>query len=321
MGSYLCVGLDTDVDKIPRYLRDRYGAKGGSDVRGGTGGHGDGAYGQGDAGGHGAYGRGDADAVFEFNRQIIDATKEHCVAYKINTAFYETLGSKGWEAMERTVEYIPATHFKIADAKRGDIGNTSSRYARAFFETLAFDAVTVAPYMGWDSVRPFLEYKDKWTILLGLTSNPGAEDFELRRVEAGERVEGSRKIVEASSKLFSSMVTMWSREEYLYERVLATAMTWGTPDNLMFVIGATQGEAFERVRLLTPDHFYLVPGVGAQGAGVGEISRRAMNKDVGLLVNASRAVIYASNGEDFAAAARRIAAGYQAEMQQFLGGA
>jgi orotidine-5'-phosphate decarboxylase len=285
MGSYLCVGLDTDLDKMPRHLRDQYD--------------------------RGADGRKGGEAVFEFNRQIIDATKEHCVAYKINTAFYEALGSKGWEAMERTVEYIPDTHFKIADAKRGDIGNTSSRYARAFFETLAFDAVTVAPYMGWDSVRPFLEYKDKWTIVLGLTSNPGAEDFELRRVEAGEGVE-------TLGKVFKAGVTMWSREEYLYERVLTTAMTWGTPDNLMFVIGATQAEAFERVRLITPDHFYLVPGVGAQGGSLEEISRRAMNKEVGLLVNASRAIIYASDGEDFAEAAKQAAAGYHHEMLQHL---
>src|SRR5579863_6176964 len=278
--SYLCVGLDPDPEKLARHLRDQFGAH-------------------------------LADLIFEFNRQIIDATKEHCVAYKINTAFYEALGAKGWEAMERTVSYIPATHFKIADAKRGDIGNTSSRYARAFFETLAFDAVTVAPYMGWDSVRPFLEHKDKWTIVLGLTSNPGAEDFELRRIEAGQGAE-------MSGKAFASAVTMWSREEYLYERVLTTAMKWGTPDNLMFVVGATQVEAFERVRLLAPDHFYLVPGVGAQGGSLEEISKRAMNKDVGLLVNVSRGVIYASNGEDFAEAAGLAAAGYHRDMQHFL---
>jgi orotidine-5'-phosphate decarboxylase len=276
MGSYLCVGLDTDPDKIPRHL--------------GSG----------------------ADPVFEFNRQIIDATKEHCVAYKINTAFYESGGVKGWEAMERTVNYIPSTHLRIADAKRGDIGNTSAHYARAFFEAMPFDAVTVAPYMGWDSVRPFLQYKDKWTIVLGLTSNPGAADFELQKmVEVGEGVkEGTRALRTA--------VAMWAKEEYLYERVLTTAADWGTPDNLMFVIGATQAEAFERVRKLTPDHFYLVPGVGAQGGSLEEISKRAMNQDVGLLVNASRAVIYASDGEDFAEAAGRMAAGYHQEMQQYL---
>jgi orotidine-5'-phosphate decarboxylase len=305
MGSYLCVGLDTDPDKIPRHLRDQFN-------RGGTG-HGGGGLGGADRGvaHRGGADRGVADAIFEFNRNIIDATKEHCVAYKINTAFYEALGSKGWEAMERTVEYIPATHFKIADAKRGDIGNTSSRYARAFFETLAFDAVTVAPYMGWDSVRPFLEYKDKWTIVLGLTSNPGSEDFEMRRIEASEGVV-------AKGKVWAAARSMWSREEYLYERVLTTAMQWGTPDNLMFVIGATQVEAFERVRLIATGHFFLVPGVGAQGGSLEEISKRAMNADVGLLVNVSRGVIYASGGEDFAAAAGLAAAGYRREMQQYL---
>jgi orotidine-5'-phosphate decarboxylase len=279
-GSYLCVGLDTDPDKIPRHLRDQYDRRG-------------------------------ADAVFEFNRQIIDATKEHCVAYKINTAFYESGGVKGWEAMERTINYIPTTHFRIADAKRGDIGNTSKHYARAFFETMPFDAITVAPYMGWDSVRPYLEYKDKWTIVLGLTSNPGAEDFELRRMEAGERVEKGGRVPPAA-------VAMWTKEEYLYERVLTTAVQWGTPENLMFVIGATQAEAFERVRRLTPDHFYLVPGVGAQGGSLEEISRKALNKDIGLLVNASRAIIYASGGEDFAEAAKRAAAGYHQEMRRYL---
>jgi orotidine-5'-phosphate decarboxylase len=253
--TYLCVGLDTDISKIPTHLLSH------------------------------------PDPVFEFNRRIIDATKDLCVAYKINTAFYEALGSKGWETMERTVDYIPATHFKIADAKRGDIGNTSSQYARAFFETMAFDAITVAPYMGEDSVKPFLEYKDKWTILLGLTSNPGAKDFELQR--AGESL--------------------------LYEKVLTTAAGWGTPDNLMFVIGATQADSFTTIRQLTPDHFYLVPGVGAQGGSLQEISSKAMNKDVGLLVNASRAVIFASSGEDFAEAATRAAAGYHQEMKEYLG--
>ena len=254
-GSYLCVGLDTDLEKVPRHLRSGN------------------------------------DPVFEFNRQIIDATKEHCVAYKINTAFYEAMGVKGWDAMERTVNYIPATHFRIADAKRGDIGNTSTQYARTFFETMPFDAITVAPYMGWDSVRPFLEYAHKWTIVLGLTSNSGAADFELQRMKTGE---------------------------FLFERVLTTVAEWGSPDNLMFVIGATQAEAFERVRHLTPEHFYLVPGVGAQGGSLEDISLKAMNKDVGLLVNASRAVTYASGGADFGEAAGRVAAGYHSEMRRFL---
>src|ERR1700748_63613 len=197
-GTYLCVGLDSDRTKIPASLVSY------------------------------------ADPVFEFNRRVIDATKDYCVAYKINTAFYEADGVKGWETMERTGEYIPSSHFTIADAKRGDIGNTSSQYAKAFFETLGFDAVTVAPYMGEDSVRPFLEYKDKWTILLGLTSNTGSKDFELQ--PAGDGL--------------------------LYEKVLTTAARWGSPENLMFVVGATQPEWFEKIRKLTPDYFYLVPGVG-----------------------------------------------------------
>jgi orotidine-5'-phosphate decarboxylase len=264
-GTYLCVGLDTDITKIPAHLQSH------------------------------------ADPVYEFNRQIIDATKDHCVAYKINTAFYESSGAKGWETMERTVDYIPSTHFKIADAKRGDIGNTSAHYAKAFFETLAFDAVTVAPYMGEDSVRHFLEFTDKWTILLGLTSNPGAKDFELQRMASSP--ERGRP----------------TGEEFLYEQVLTTASRWGTPDNLMFVIGATQADSFTAVRRLTPDHFYLVPGVGAQGGSLQEISDKAMNKDVGLLVNASRAVIFASSEEDFAEAATRVAAGYHQEMKTHLG--
>ncbi len=259
--SYLCVGLDTDITKIPRPLL------------------------------------GHADPVFEFNKQIIDATKEYCVSYKINTAFYESGGVKGWEAMERTVNYIPATHFRIADAKRGDIGNTSAHYAKAFFETMPFDAVTVAPYMGADSVKPFLEFTGKWTILLGLTSNAGAADFELQRAGGG-----------AES----------GRGEYLYEKVLRTASEWGTPDNLMFVIGATQADWFEGIRRISPDHFYLVPGVGSQGGNLREVSAKAMNKDVGILVNVSRGIIYASAGEDFAAAAGLEAARYQQEMSGYL---
>lgn len=252
--SYLCVGLDTDITKIPQHLLA------------------------------------EPDPIFAFNKQIIDATLDHCVSYKINTAFYEALGVKGWEAMAKTVAYIPSTHFTIADAKRGDIGNTSTQYAKAFFETMNFDAITVAPYMGSDSVKPFLEYKNKWTILLGLTSNTGARDFELQR--AGEGL--------------------------LYEKVLTTAAQWGNPGNLMYVVGATQPEEFVNIRKLTPDHFYLVPGVGAQGGSLKEISEKAMNKDVGILVNASRAVIYASTGTDFAAKAAEVATGYQQEMKQYL---
>lgn len=252
--SYLCVGLDSDRTKIPAHLLFQ------------------------------------EDPVFEFNKRIIDATKDHCVAYKINTAFYEADGVKGWESMERTVNYISPDHFTIADAKRGDIGNTSTQYAKAFFETLPFDAITVAPYMGSDSVRPFLEYKGKWTILLGLTSNAGASDFELQ--PAGDGL--------------------------LYEKVLRTASGWGSPENLMFVVGATQPDWFENIRKLTPDHFYLVPGVGAQGGSLREISLKAMNKNVGLLVNVGRDIIFAGKGEDFAEKAGVKAQEYAKEMNGYL---
>jgi orotidine-5'-phosphate decarboxylase len=252
--NYLCIGLDTDPGKIPSFLK-KY-----------------------------------PDPVFEFNKRIIDATLDQCVAYKINTAFYEVSGSRGWETMQKTVDYIPSSHFKIADAKRGDIGNTSAMYARAFFENLRFDAVTVAPYMGEDSIRPFLDYKDKWTILLGITSNTGASDFELQEYNG----------------------------ELLYETVIRKASRWGTTENLMFVIGATQADRISRIRDLTPDHFYLVPGVGAQGGSLKEISGRALNKDVGLLVNVSRAIIYSGSDEQFAVSARNNAAVYASEMGTFL---
>ncbi|MBI2729760.1 MAG: orotidine-5'-phosphate decarboxylase [Sphingobacteriales bacterium] len=261
--SYLCVGLDTDIAKIPKHLSSH------------------------------------PDAIFEFNKQIIDATRDLCVSYKINTAFYEALGLKGWEAMEKTVNYIGNEHFKIADAKRGDIGNTSSQYAKAFLETLPFDSITVAPYMGEDSVKPFLQYEGKWAIVLGLTSNKGANDFELKQIitENGEE---------------------HLRAEYLYERVLRTVAHWGSPDNLMFVVGATQAEEFVNIRSITPNHFYLVPGVGAQGGSLKDISEKAMIKDCGILVNASRAIIYASEKEDFAEEARTIAQQYQYEMKGYL---
>ena len=252
--SYLCIGLDTDIKKIPPHLSA------------------------------------DPDPIFSFNKAIIDATHNLCVSYKINTAFYESLGSKGWESLERTVDYIPKNIFIIADAKRGDISNTSSQYAKAFFETLHFDAITVAPYMGADSVKPFLEYEDKWTILLALTSNSGASDFELQTMG----------------------------KDYLYEKIIKTSMTWGNINNLMFVIGATQPGWFTKIRDISPDHFYLVPGVGAQGGSLEVISQKAMNKDIGLLVNVSRAVIYASSKEDFAEEARIAAAGYQKEMSTYL---
>ena len=245
--SYLCVGLDTDITKIPRHLESN------------------------------------ADAIFEFNKQIIDATKNHCVSYKINTAFYEAQGLKGWEAMEKTLHYIPETHFTIADAKRGDIGNTSAQYAKTFFETLPFDAVTVAPYMGEDSIRPFLEYDNKFTIVLGLTSNKGANDFELQQ----------------------------SGDKLLYEKVLEKVSTWGTIDNLMFVVGATQAEEFVNIRKIIPQHFLLVPGVGAQGGSLKDISAYAMNDDIGLLVNVSRAIIFADD-------AKKAADEYHQEMAGYL---
>jgi orotidine-5'-phosphate decarboxylase len=269
--SYLCIGLDTDKSKIPKHLLSH------------------------------------SDPVFEFNRQIIDATKDYCVSYKINTAFYEALGVKGWESMERTVNYIPPSHFKIADAKRGDIGNTSAQYAKAFFETLNFDAITVAPYMGEDSVKPFLEHKDKWTILLGLTSNIGAKDFELK------------KIVTVKDDLEEGVHTTQTNTNFLYENVLETSSKWGTTENLMFVVGATQAVEFANIRRHTPDHFYLVPGVGAQGGSLKEISQKALLKDCGLLVNVSRAVIYASNSEDFSDEASIIAQRYADEMAIYLG--
>lgn len=252
--SFLCVGLDTDIEKIPAHLKSN------------------------------------ADAAFEFNKKIIDATKDYCVAYKINTAFFEAQGLKGWETMERTVNYIPSTHLKIADAKRGDIGNTSSQYAKAFFETLKFDAITVAPYMGEDSIRPFLEYENKFTIVLGLTSNKGAEDFELKKIG----------------------------DEFLYEKVLRTVSKWGTPDNLMFVVGATQATELANIRKIIPDNFLLVPGVGAQGGSLKDVSKYGMNNDCGLLVNASRAIIYASSKENFGEEAKRVSKEYAVEMKEYL---
>src|SRR5487761_2552064 len=252
--SYLCVGLDTSIEKIPRHLQSH------------------------------------PDAVFEFNKQIIDATKDLCVGYKINTAFYEATGVKGWETMEKTVNYIPSTHFKIADAKRGDIGNTSSQYAKAFFEVLNFDAITVAPYMGSDSIQPFLEYENKWTIVLGLTSNEGSGDFQQQKLG----------------------------ENYLYETVIKKVSEWGTKENLMFVVGATKAEDILSIRKIIPDNFLLIPGVGFQGGSLAEVSKNGINTDCGLLVNASRAIIYAGKGENFADEARIIAYQYQTEMKSYL---
>lgn len=268
--SYLCVGLDSDSEKIPSHLLES------------------------------------EDSVFEFNKQIIDRTRDLCVAYKINTAFYESAGIKGWQTMEKTVSYIGDAHLVIADAKRGDIGNTSSQYAKAFFEAIPFDAITVAPYMGHDSVKPFLQYANKWTILLGLTSNPGAEDFELK------------KIIIENETLDEGVHIKNSSQRYLYEHVLQTAAGWGTEENLMFVIGATQAAEFENIRKIVPNHFFLVPGIGAQGGSLQEISAKAMTPYGGLLVNASRSVIFASAGKDFADAARVEAKKYQVEMDSYL---
>ena len=254
--SYLCVGLDTDISKIPKHLLSG------------------------------------PDPILAFNKAIIDATKDYCVSYKINTAFYEVLGAKGWEIMQQTFEYIPSTHLKIADAKRGDIGNTSDQYARAFFEGMKADAVTVAPYMGEDSVRPFLEYKNKWTIVLGLTSNKGSNDFQ--------------------------RLSLKDQGELLYEKVLSTIAGWGSEENLMFVTGATQADAFTNIRRIIPNNFLLVPGVGAQGGSLEDVSRKGMNVNCGLLVNASRAVIYASNGEDFGYASGKAAGIYATEMAGYL---
>ena len=259
--NYLCIGLDTDVTKLPKHLQSH------------------------------------PQGVFEFNKAIIDATKDLCVSYKINTAFYEAMGLKGWQALEQTVIYIPATHFKIADAKRGDIGNTSAQYAKTFFEVYNFDAVTVAPYMGEDSLRPFLEYKDKWTIVLGLTSNLGSADFQQLKIAS-----------EATESVF------------LYEEVMQKVSKWGTPDNLMFVAGATKPEQLMAIRKKFPEHFFLIPGVGAQGGSLKEVSEAAINDETGILVNVSRAIIYAGTDEDFAVKARKAAQKYDDEMIGYIKG-
>ena len=252
--SFLCVGLDTDAKKIPVHLLDLH------------------------------------DPLFEFNKEIIDATAPYCVAYKPNLAFYEAHGTHGMIAFKNTIKYIKEKHphhFIIADAKRGDIGNTSKMYARTFFDEYNVDALTVAPYMGEDSVTPFLEYKDKWVIMLALTSNKGSYDFQLMQDAQGER---------------------------LFEKVLRKGMEWGTTENLMFVVGATQGEMFSDIRRIAPDHFLLVPGVGAQGGSLQEVCRYGMTKDCGLLVNSSRGIIYASSDEHFAEIAGNKARELQQEM-------
>ena len=253
--SYLCVGLDTDIDKIPAFLRQ------------------------------------EKDPIFEFNRQIIDATSDYCVAYKLNIAFYECLGASGWESLAKTLDYIPKDIFTIADAKRGDIGNTSSLYARAFFENMSFDSITVAPYMGKDSVSPFLQYQNKWVILLGLTSNTGSADFQTLRLESGK---------------------------YLFEEVLEKSKQWATEDQMMYVIGATHPEIFKRIRQILPQHFLLVPGYGAQGGDLQSVSQLGMTQDCGLLVNSSRGIIFASDGKIFASEARKVSKSIAEEMKIYL---
>jgi orotidine-5'-phosphate decarboxylase len=269
--SFLCVGLDTDDTKLSAYLK------------------------------------GKPNAVLQFNKAIIEATKDYCVSYKINTAFYEAMGARGWEIMQETFASIPDTHFAIADAKRGDIGNTSHQYARAFFEHMKVDAITVAPYMGEDSVRPFLEYENKWTIVLGLTSNKGSDDFQ--RLALVRKQDGLGLVPN---------IVSGERSELLYEKVLETVASWGTAGNLMFVAGATQAAEFSTIRSIVPEHFLLVPGVGAQGGSLADVSKYGLNAECGLLVNASRAIIFASSGEDFAEAAAAVAQSYQQEMAGFF---
>jgi orotidine 5'-phosphate decarboxylase len=256
--SFLCVGLDTDINKIPEHLKK------------------------------------EEDPIFTFNKAIIDATAPYCVAYKPNLAFYECYGLKGMIAFEKTIKYLKENHpnhFIIADAKRGDIGNTSKMYAQTFFEEYNLDSVTVAPYMGEDSVKPFLEYDSKWVILLALTSNKGSHDFQLTEDKQGER---------------------------LFEKVLKKSQEWGTTENLMYVVGATQGKMFEDIRRIAPNHFLLVPGVGAQGGSLQEVCKYGMTKDCGLLVNSSRGIIYASKDEDFAEIAAQKAKELQLEMSSEL---
>ena len=256
--SFLCVGLDTDLKKIPEHLLK------------------------------------EEDPIFAFNKAIIDATADYCVSYKPNLAFYEAFGVKGLISFEKTIKYLKENypnHFIVADAKRGDIGNTSAMYARTFFEEYDVDSLTVAPYMGEDSVTPFLGYQDKWVILLALTSNKGSHDFQLTEDVNGER---------------------------LFEKVLRTSQNWGNADNMMYVVGATQGRMFEDIRKIVPNHFLLVPGVGAQGGSLEEVCKYGMNKDCGLLVNSSRGIIYASKGEDFAEQAAKNAKELQQQMDKEL---
>ncbi|MFT4739513.1 MAG: orotidine-5'-phosphate decarboxylase [Marivirga sp.] len=252
--SYLCVGLDTDVQRLPSHLLK------------------------------------EEDPIFTFNKQIIDATYEYAVAYKPNIAFYEAHGSKGWDSLQKTIDYLPSDVFTIADAKRGDIGNTSTMYAKAFFEQMSFDSITVAPYMGSDSVKPFLTFKDKWVILLALTSNEGSKDFQFEQI-------GDQK---------------------LYEKVIQQSKEWGTDENMMYVVGATRTDQLAHIRSLIPNHFLLVPGVGAQGGSLKDVSEIGLNSKGGLLVNSSRGIIYADSSQDFAKVAGQKAKAIQEEMSAYL---
>ncbi len=256
--SFLCVGLDTDIKKIPQHLLK------------------------------------EEDPIFEFNKAIIDSTASFCIAYKPNLAFYEAHGVKGWIAFEKTIEYIKANyndHLIIADAKRGDIGNTSAMYARTFFEEMDIDALTVAPYMGEDSVTPFLQYENKWVVLLALTSNKGSQDFQLLKDADGIQ---------------------------LFEKVLKQSQQWGNSENMMYVVGATQGQMFEKIRQIVPDHFLLVPGVGAQGGSLEEVCKYGMTEECGLIINSSRAIIYASQDKDFARVAAQRALEVQQQMSRII---
>lgn len=250
--TFLCVGLDTDITKLPTHFPKT------------------------------------AEAVVDFNENIIEETHDICVSYKLNLAFYEAMGADGWKALKRTIELLPENSFVIADAKRGDIGNTASLYAKAFFEDLDVNAVTLSPYMGKDSITPFLEYKGKWSILLGLTSNEGAKDFEMQTLQNGKP---------------------------LYEQVIETSATWGDTDNTMYVVGATKAEALKGIRKIVPDHFLLIPGVGAQGGDMAEVINNGANTHGGLLINASRSILYASNGKDFAVKAREEAMKLKKQME------
>ena len=253
--SFLCVGLDTDINKIPSFLLDFN------------------------------------DPIFEFNKRIIDVTHELCIAYKPNIAFYEALGSKGWDSLKKTVDYIPEDIFTIADAKRGDIGNTSKMYAEAFFNTYNFDSITLSPYMGEDSITPFLKFQDKWSIVLALTSNKGALDFQK---------------------------VSYNKNSFYYEKVLNQVSKWGDVNNTMFVVGATNASDLKNIRNIVPDHFLLVPGIGAQGGDLNEVVKNGINNDIGLIINSSRGIIYAGSEKDFAEKAKKSAQEIQRKMANFL---